>query len=156
MPKVGTNTALRDLALNIPKAKFVYEFDLEHYFGNVSIVDVMVTLAKRGMPRTALKKLFRLVLNFPRNLSYMDTELGSFDERISSREFYQNGINRVETILHDSFEGSPLKFNAEKCEEELEDYLGFSVVGGKIDRILRGLPQGAAPSTILSLSILPD
>jgi len=156
MPKVGTNTALRDLALNVPQAKFVYEFDLEHYFGNVSIVDVMFGLAKRGMPRQVLKKLFRTVLNFPRNLSYMETELGSFDERISSREFYANGINRVETIFHDSFEGTPLKFNSQKCEEELEEYLGFSVVGGQIDRILRGLPQGAAPSTILSLSILPE
>jgi hypothetical protein len=48
------------------------------------------------------------------------------------------------------------KFNNNKFEELIEEYLGFSVNGGKVDQALKGLPQGAAPSTILSLLVQSD
>jgi hypothetical protein len=57
MPKVGTNTALKSFVEKVPSAQFIYEFDLVGYFNNVSIVDVLQGLAKRGTPFKSIKKL---------------------------------------------------------------------------------------------------
>jgi hypothetical protein len=156
MPKVGTNTALKDFATNIPKARYVYEFDFEGYFPSVSIIDVIFKLAKRGTPLKVLKKLLWLLINWPKNMSYFDDHDNERDLRTTEREWLTTGINRIETIFESSFSEFLQKFNQSMCEELLEEYLGFSISGGKVDQALKGLPQGAAPSTILSLLILDD
>jgi hypothetical protein len=48
------------------------------------------------------------------------------------------------------------KFMLKIFEEKIEDYFGFSIQGGKVDLSLRGLPQGAAPSTILALIVIAE
>jgi hypothetical protein len=84
-------------------------------------------------------------------MNYFDNHESEYDETLTSREWYKSGIERVESIFETAFGNR--KFNQKKFTELMEDYLGFSVSGGKVDRALRGLPQGAAPSTILSLIV---
>lgn len=154
MPKVGTNTALKSFVEKVPSAQFIYEFDLVGYFNNVSIVDVLQGLAKRGTPFKSIKKLLWILSSSPKNMSYFDDHTTKYDETLTSREWYKTGIERVESIFEMAFGNH--KFNNNKFEELIEEYLGFSVNGGKVDQALKGLPQGAAPSTILSLLVQSD
>jgi hypothetical protein len=151
MPKVGTNTALKDFVQKIPSAKYIYEFDLVGYFNNVGIVDVLKELAARGAPFQVIKRLLWTLSAAPKNMSYFDDHDTKYDETLTSREWYKSGIERIESIFEESFGNH--KFNLKKYEVLIDEYLGFSVSGGKVDQALRGLPQGAAPSTILSLIV---
>lgn len=156
MPKVGTNTALKDFASTIPKARYAYEFDFEGFFPSVSIIDVIQKLAERGTPFKVVKRLLWLLINWPSNMSYFDDHENERDEQITKRKWLTGGIKRIESIFESCYSEFKGNFNKSMCEELLDDYLGFSIQGGKVDQALKGLPQGAAPSTILSLIILSE
>lgn len=151
MPGVGTNTALAKFVKEIPQAKFIYEFDLVGYFNNVSIIEVLENLAKRGTPFKTISRLLKILARSPKNMNYFMDHDNDYDLKLTSREWYQSGIDRVESIFEEAFANN--KFNLTKYELLAEEYLGFSVTGAKVAEALKGLPQGAAPSTILSLLV---
>jgi len=68
MPRVGTNTALRDLVLKVLDRKFIYEFDIQGFFNNVSLIGTVKALLARGMPIKTVENLFKISIAAPLNL----------------------------------------------------------------------------------------
>jgi hypothetical protein len=85
MPEVGTNTALSQFAYEIPEAKYVYEFDIRQFFPNVNIVEVLKMLAERGVPYKTIRKLFYLLINIPKNMSYFQDNMNESDLKLTER-----------------------------------------------------------------------
>jgi len=85
MPNVGTNTALSQFANDIPQAKYVYEFDIRQFFPTVNIVEVLKFLAARGVPFKTIRRLFYILINIPKNMSFFDDNLSDSDLNLTSR-----------------------------------------------------------------------
>jgi hypothetical protein len=68
MPRVGTNTAIKDLVLKVLDRKFIYEFDIQGFFNNVSLIGTVKALLARGMPKKQVEDLFKIAIAAPLNL----------------------------------------------------------------------------------------
>jgi len=132
LPSRGTLTAWTHFINKVRNAKFIYEFDIKGFFNNVDIDSVIEKLQKRGMPVSQLKDLERILLSCPDNINIdwdkdHDT---SYDDLLAYRKAM---------ILADPTE---YNWNGDKYNFGLN--------------LKSGLPQGAAPSTVLSLLALSD
>jgi hypothetical protein len=147
MPRVGTNTAIKDLVLKVLDRKFIYEFDIQGFFNNVSLIGTVKALLARGMPKKQVEDLFKIAIAAPLNLDWADDKpKSSYDAELSLRR-------GIITSDEASLAIRKMPHRTSVIVPYLAEW-GFSE--GDTESMLRGLPQGAAPSTILSLLALSD
>jgi len=136
MPRVGTSTALRDLVLKVLDRKYIYEFDIKGFFNNVDILDVIYELEERGMPQELRDRLEEILMKCPQNLNLdEDSEavLTGYDRQLAFRKMFMPSAS-----------------------DKKQPVLNKMMIGPNIHDLTKGLPQGAAPSTILSLLALAE
>jgi len=183
MPGVGTKSAIQQLVLDTCKHKYIYEFDLKGFFNNVDIDSVIKLLLERGMPASQAAHLERILLSCPENVNvepetweydmemirmieedgYMpslsmlyskDSKSGGASEEMMWDQAYQveSGFGGGEGYSYDDLLGY-------RKAAILEESQGYQWDGNKYMfgmNLKAGLPQGAAPSTILSLLALSN
>jgi len=135
MPNVGTLTAWKDFIIKVRSSKFIYEFDIKGFFNNVSIYKTMHALRDRGMPLPNRKNLFEVLVSCPANISLsdMDSIKSEYDASLAKRQWYINKKGVPDILLRN-----------------------LNLAPAAQEQMTKGLPQGAAPSTILSLLALSD
>jgi len=136
MPRVGTSTALKDLVLKVLDRKYIYEFDIKGFFNNVDILDVIFELEERGMPKDLRDRLEEILMKCPQNLNLdEDSEavLTGYDRQLAFRKMFMPSAS-----------------------DKKQPVLNKMMIGPNIYDLTKGLPQGAAPSTILSLLALAE
>jgi hypothetical protein len=161
MPNRGTLTAIKDFLGKVRHHKYIYEFDIEGFFNNVGITDTIRRLKERGMSLMT-SELEKILRSCPQNIETSWTkkpgEILSYDEKLGLRKFVQKSEaeSSAETEndwdsydeLGESYE--ELNFRFDRIEQQKQH-------AKSIEQDLdKGLPQGAAPSTILSLLSLTD
>jgi len=141
MPRVGTVTALKDLVLKVLNKAYIYEFDIKGFFNNVSILDTIRKLRERGMNKEMRLRLKRILDSWPANIEAVTSVRGqdtTYDQKLGHRKY----------------------LNESKVLSNVSDNIVSSLIyTGNLSALLaidKGLPQGAAPSTILSLLALAD
>jgi len=141
MPKVGTLTAIKDFIEKVRGAKFIYEFDIKGFFNNVNILKVIQALRDRGMPTNEALNFRNILCSAPINLDFYDksTIKTDYDKKLAIRNIM---VNNVESPYMDR-----------NSREYDYDFLEWDT---NSDALYAGLPQGAAPSTILSILALAD
>jgi hypothetical protein len=160
-PGVGTKTCLTDWVLKVLPAKYVYEFDIKGFFNNVKIGKVIELLQKRGMPFDQSLKLNQILNQIPANISMKEAK-SDYDKDLSARDAWKfmwaPNSNNISVIFE-----SGLKMSVVKRIDEPTPFLDYIPDYMKNDPIVhiipeksldKGLPQGAAPSTTLSLLVL--
>jgi len=148
MPKVGTITAIKDFITKVRHKKFIYEFDIKGFFNNVSIFGVCQQLRDRGLPEPLNNTLFHLLKSAPANIDWSEKSgiKTSYDADLANRKAYiskTGAVNKYDTHL----------FQDESQTVNPEWSWLYSIVN---PQSMKGLPQGAAPSTILSILALAD
>lgn len=136
MPGVGTKTALKDWVERVLSAKYVYEFDIKGFFNNVSIPKVIQMLKARGMTDDMRDHLSVILQKAPENMTFKaaDEILSTpYDESLAMRNWLDD----------------------DDTDEWARRDFWMSGRGAQMG-VTRGLPQGAAPSTILSILALAD
>jgi len=134
LPKRGTLTAWIEFLESVRKAPYIYEFDIKGFFNNVDIDSVISKLQERGMPVDQLVDLERVLLSCPDNVNIDWDRDQEGDMNYDDLLAYRKSM-----ILAD-----PTEYN----------WNGDKFVFGL--NLKAGLPQGAAPSTVLSLLALSD
>jgi len=136
MPGVGTTTAIRDFVLKVRNAKYIYEFDIKGFFNNVSIFRVIQMLRDRGMTESSISILYKLLKSAPVNIDWsnMNPLTTGYDADLANRKAYVLGTGPVNKFHNHLFHNHNTMVN----------------------QAMKGLPQGAAPSTILSILALSD
>lgn len=158
MPKVGTITAIKALIDKVRHAKFIYEFDIKGFFNNVHIQKTMDLLRERGMTDSISERLRKILLAYPANL---DLPAVTQAVKYGASSYFTVGkggsLSKVENIRteydaslakrkwHIENKGVP-KFLLKHLKQSQEEK----------EAMMKGLPQGAAPSTILSLLSLSE
>lgn len=151
VPGSGTNTALKDWVTSVLSSKYVYEFDLKGFFNNVPIESVIDSLRDRGMPIDISAVLDRLLKCAPENLTVFDKPDSTYDQSLALRNQYKD----AETM--DPFEWKEKYMMGKGAIVSAFAPAGMAHRHFGLDAnnmIGKGLPQGAAPSTILSLLAL--
>lgn len=151
VPGSGTNTALKDWVTSVLSSKYVYEFDLKGFFNNVPIESVIDSLRDRGMPIDISAVLDRLLKCAPENLTVFDKPESTYDQSLALRNQYRD----AETM--DPFEWKQKYMMGKGAIVSAFAPAGMAHRHFGLDAnnmIGKGLPQGAAPSTILSLLAL--
>lgn len=149
MPGKGTITALAQLVKEVTNYKYIYEFDIKGFFNNVQISEVKRLLKERGMPNSMLSKLEKILISIPLNL---DTNAKSAYDKylVNSRTFME--------IMGFPYEHKgAIPENWDQAADQYKRGSGNFIASMlDLDKTLPdlGLPQGAAPSTILSLTTL--
>jgi len=172
MPGVGTKTALQKLVTDTVRHKYVYEFDLKGFFNNVDIDSVIRLLLERGMPANTASHLERLLLSCPENVSIdpkvweaekemlREIELKMWEDFLFSKG--DEAFNSHNWTAADYDLGTGLGYDdllGYRKAAIVEQSQGYHWDGNKYlfgMNLKAGLPQGAAPSTILSLLALSD
>jgi len=141
MPRVGTTTAIKELVLKVLDKNYLYEFDIKGFFNNVNILKVINALRERGMPTNEALNFRNILCSAPINLDYYDksTLKSDYDKQLAIRNIM---VNNVQSNLIDR-----------NSREYDYDFLEWDT---NSDTLYAGLPQGAAPSTILSILALAD
>jgi len=166
MPGRGTNTALRDWVMKVLDAKYVYEFDIKGFFNNVSIHGVIEDLRQRGMDEKALAQLANILAKAPNNLKFHEHQEDLYDTALSLRNYYE--MTNLKKDLRDFPPGSNRTWRyhmiqARQNYRNVEPSARYKTPRDmSLDQvrvlaqgiIYKGLPQGAAPSTVLSLLAL--
>jgi len=159
-------------------AKYVYEFDLKGFFNNVRISTVMQLLEARGLPSPMLERLESILESVPDNLNFEDLPKikSDYDKQLVSRKLaygmadLRNPLKEmvanksridVKSLLID-LALEPLNYAKAITRGDsyflkpLDASLNTlrSIVDDKQNLLSKGLPQGAAPSTTLSLLVL--
>jgi len=152
MPGVGTKTAIQQLITDTVKHKHVYEFDLKGFFNNVDIDSVIKKLLERGMPASTAAHLEKMLLSCPENVT-IDPHVWAFEGPLLSliqkvEEEYDMGMDYSYDDL--------LGYRKAAIVENKEGYQWGDNKHLFGMNLKAGLPQGAAPSTILSLLALSD
>jgi len=148
LPGSGTNTALKDWVNLVLSAKNVYEFDLKGFFNNVPLPLIKKLLKRRGMPSEALDKLSRILKCAPENLTFgSDLIQNDYDKSLAMRNLDKS------TQELDPFEWATMGVGFEDGRMITATEARLSLPS---DAINKGLPQGAAPSTVLSLLALSE
>jgi len=136
MPNVGTITAIEGFIRKVRHAKFVYEFDIKGFFNNVSIFRVIQQLRDRGMSESSISILYNMLKSAPANIDWstMSASATGYDADLANRKAYVLGTGPVNKFHNHLFHNHNTMVN----------------------QAMKGLPQGAAPSTILSILALSD
>jgi len=131
-PKVGTMSCLTEWVNKVLPAKYVYEFDIKGFFNNVKISQVVSLLEERGMPNPTRAMLLKILQQAPENLTDLDSDevKSDYDEVLAMRNMLK---------------AEGLDFSIGWLDSQ--QWIGDEVTD-------KGLPQGAAPSTTLSLLAL--
>jgi len=158
MPKVGTITAIKALIDKVRHAKFVYEFDIKGFFNNVHIQKTIDLLRERGMTGSLSDHLRKILLAYPANLDLPDvTKAVKYGESSYFTVGKGGSLSKIKSIKtaydaslakrkwHVENKGVP-KFLIKHLNQSPEEK----------EAMMKGLPQGAAPSTILSLLSLSE
>jgi len=160
-PGVGTKTCLTEWVTKVLPAKYVYEFDIKGFFNNVKIGQVITLLQERGMPFEQSFSLLKILQCIPDNIT-MEEAKSEYDKDLAARKewnFLMKGENNNISIRLKS----GLKLSVVKRVNEGTPFLDYVPDYLKNDPIVhivpensldKGLPQGAAPSTTLSLLVL--
>jgi len=146
MPGVGTKTAIEHFITDVRNHKYIYEFDIKGFFNNVSVDQTAASLFERGMPYDQVNKLYIILMRSAANLHWdeLDQIESEYDKQLALRKAARNIASYYEGLEgYDPF------------EEGLQTTLETGNVN-KYSVINKGLPQGAAPSTILSILALSD
>jgi hypothetical protein len=132
----------------VKEYKYVQEFDIKGFFNNVSLLRTVKALLKRGMPHKPLERLFKIAIAAPINMDFQqeDTMKSDYDIELSIRK-------GIITSDEASLAIREMPHRTSVIVPYLQEW-GFSE--GDTEEMLKGLPQGAAPSTILSLLALSD
>lgn len=136
MPRVGTSTAIKELVLKVLDKKYIYEFDIKGFFNNVDILDVIFELEERGMPQNLRDRLEEILMKCPQNLNLdedSESVLTGYDRQLAFRKMFMPSAS-----------------------DKKQPILNKMMIGPNIHDLTKGLPQGAAPSTILSLLALAE
>lgn len=160
-PGVGTKSCLTEWVTHVLPAKYVYEFDIKGFFNNVKIGEVVRLLQEKGMPFDISLKLNQILNQIPANISMEDAKT-DYDKDLSARDSWKfmwaPNTNNISVTLK-----SGLKLSVVKRIEEPTPFLDYIPDYLKNDPVVhmvpeksldKGLPQGAAPSTTLSLLVL--
>lgn len=162
MPAVGTKTGLKAFVINVLPKSYVYEFDLQGFFNNVSIPEVNRLLRERGMPEEIREKLILILKKAPSNMNFGDELVKTdYDKALAMRNLHREEegkslFERANEILEkDGVLNHPLAglFRQTLMDRLRETDFNLKEKGTLINK---GLPQGAAPSTILSLLALSE
>jgi len=160
MPGVGTMSAIAKFLTEVRHAKYIYEFDIKGFFNNVNITEIATALRRRGMPNKSVLELQDILMSAPENLSISDCNISSkdYDMQLAWRKFL------VRDGDYYTIPGIEAKFPVDVDShlqrlKNIQDYemaMNGYITTQDIPIVLKGLPQGAAPSTILSLLALTD
>jgi len=136
MPNVGTLTAIKDFITKVRHHKYIYEFDIKGFFNNVSIFRVIQQLRDRGMSESMISILYNMLKSAPANIDWstMSAAATGYDADLANRKAYVLGTGPVNKFHNHLFHNHNTMVN----------------------QAMKGLPQGAAPSTILSILALSD
>lgn len=140
-PGLGTKSCLTEWVNKVLPAKYVYEFDIKGFFNNVSILQVISLLRERGMPLAQREWLLNMLHRIPENISLEDPKNSPYDEELARRKFLMDMEAKI-WAKWDEFG------RVESVEDMIYNYMLWT------NPMDKGLPQGAAPSTTLSLLVL--
>jgi hypothetical protein len=142
-------------------SKYVYEFDIKGFFNNVKIGEVIRLLQEKGMPFGINLTLNQILNQIPANLKLEEAK-SDYDKDLASRDAWKfmwaPNSNNISVVFK-----SGLKMSVVKRIDEPTPFLDYIPDYMKNDPIIhmvpessldKGLPQGAAPSTSLSLFVL--
>lgn len=181
MPGVGTNTAIKDWIQKVLPSPYVYEFDIKGFFNNVSLSNTNRLLEERGMPTRPRELIYSILKNAPKNMSIWENQSTDYDRSLVARNFYKSTgtltphewIANLKGIFRNPKPALREKLALQWVTEIILDGQGrkdfdFSLPLwdnglSPLDALLqessatdKGLPQGAAPSTILALLALAE
>jgi len=157
MPNRGTLTAWGEFIQKARHAKYIYEFDIKGFFNNVHIGKTVSDLIKRGMPESISATLKRLLFSYPSNLEPVSMR----DQKFGNTYYKMGPGGLLKKVEHKSDYDASLALRHEfEDEERLKKLPPFmrkmKAAMAEKAAIMKGLPQGAAPSTILSILALAD
>jgi len=149
-PNRGTLTAIKEFIEKVRHHKYIYEFDIEGFFNNVGIRDTIAKLRERGMSELRFD-LKNILESCPNNIkeTWKKTrgEIMSYDQKLGFRKHLQKSTVKLTPELEGNWD------NYDELGESWDDLMYRFDTMSELDK---GLPQGAAPSTILSLLSLTD
>jgi len=136
MPNVGTLSAIKEFITKVRHHKYIYEFDIKGFFNNVSIFRVIQQLRDRGMSESMISILYNMLKSAPANIDWnsLSASATGYDADLANRKAYVLGTGPVNKFHNHLFHNHNTMVN----------------------QAMKGLPQGAAPSTILSILALSD
>jgi len=162
MPLVGTATCWSKFLEKVRDAKYIYEFDIKGFFNNVDIAKVIEKLMSKGMSMEIARKLDNILWSTPQNIedSLRKNKKSDYDLDLLERKLNNELCEKMDKAKDEYH-----------VDSELETYIGklFDKLTKRYMKIKKdherdtpytygrlGLPQGASPSTILSLLALED